>query len=652
MPRPVSPVAGKTTDRRAVCGRTARTVRREGGPGNRFSLPLSLLHPGDLLADGRFELHETAGEGGFATVWKTWDHDANDGGERLVALKVLHGHHGKDLSRRERFFRGARQMAKLQHENVVAVLEEEHEDDGWFFFVMEYISGGNFEQAIRKGRLTRSEQLTVLQQVGNALAFAHGRGVVHRDVKPANILLDGSGVAKLADFDLVRADDTTGYTATRAMLGTLQFAAPEALESAADAGVRADVYSLASTVVFVFLDGKLPARYYRGPEKVIDELPQVTLRPVLTRATAFEADERFASVEAFCEALADSWSKPVSQTPEEQVAAANRAGQPLRVRRHKTSRWLLFTLVVTLVVGAWSKKEYLWSGQETLLPSTPDPAPAESDEVEGPTAGPVYEGPLGIRFRFIPKGTYQMGSPTDEHGRADREILHEVELTSGFWMGETEVTQGQWQALTGNNPSGFNTCGSDCPVEKVRWYDTVAFANRLSEAAELEPCYELDCTGTPGEEGHTCSQAKLIDLRCDGYRLPTEAEWERAVRAGSQEALYSGPITIKHNQSPELDPIAWYGGNSGSTTHPVRQKKANDWGLFDMLGNVFEWCGDAYAPYPTKAQSNPFVAKGSGRVFRGGGWIMVRRACVPRTVAGLTWAAASTTLASALPEVS
>ena len=300
-----------------------------------------VLGPGDLLADGRFELQETVGQGGFATVWKAWDNDANNTGGLLVALKVLHSHHGQDRNRRERFFRGARQMAKLRHDHVVVVLETkqaEHGDDGWFFFTMEYVAGGTFEQAIREGRLTHTDKLTVLQQVGDALAFAHGRGVVHRDVKPANILLDENGVAKLTDFDLVRADDTTGFTATRAMLGTLQFAAPEALESAANAGVRADVYSLASTAVFALVDGKLPARYYRAPERVIAELLWAALRPVLTQATAFEAEERFASVDAFCEALSGAWPGEARRQTIWSRAMSLRAVRGRRARRVTSAR--------------------------------------------------------------------------------------------------------------------------------------------------------------------------------------------------------------------------------------------------------------------------------------------------------------------------
>ncbi|MEE8525596.1 MAG: formylglycine-generating enzyme family protein [Thermoanaerobaculia bacterium] len=211
-----------------------------------------------------------------------------------------------------------------------------------------------------------------------------------------------------------------------------------------------------------------------------------------------------------------------------------------------------------------------------------------------------------------------MGSPETEPGHFADESQHEVELTRGFWMAETEVTQGQWQKLIENNPSRSQECGAGCPVERVSWWDAVTFANRLSEAAALEVCYALaGCTGQPGTPGYSCESAELQrGPGCGGYRLPSEAEWEYAVRAGAETAIYA----------PELDAIAWWGGNSGEGPHPVAGKAANAWGLQDMLGNVWEWTGDWSAVYPTGAVTDPTgPAEGSERVFRGGAWDFVAR---------------------------
>ena len=265
-------------------------------------------------------------------------------------------------------------------------------------------------------------------------------------------------------------------------------------------------------------------------------------------------------------------------------------------------------------------------------PDTPLPPPPELLPPAHPP-GTLWTDPgIGMRFRYIPAGTFQMGSPPDEPGRDDNETRHEVTLTRCYWLGVTEVTQGQWRQVMGNNPSRFQECGNDCPVEQVNWYEAVAFANALSRRASLAECYQLkDCQKQPGE-GMECSEVKFAGPDCGGYRLPTEAEWERAARAGTETALYTGPITIEENRSPQLDPIAWYGSNSGGQTHPVGQKMANAWQLNDMLGNVWEWCNDWNGAYLTTTVLDPQGPdRGSHRVIRGGSWSLharrVRGAC-------------------------
>ncbi len=206
-----------------------------------------------------------------------------------------------------------------------------------------------------------------------------------------------------------------------------------------------------------------------------------------------------------------------------------------------------------------------------------------------------------------------MGSPEGEKGRYDDETLHEVTLTRGFWMGETEVPQGQWRALMGNNPSGDTGCGDDCPVGRVNWYEAVAFANALSSRVELDECYELaTCKGKAGE-GLECGEVRFRGL-CRGYRLPTEAEWEYAARAGTTTRYWSG------DDEKDLARVGWYAGNSGNRSHRVTEKAApNPWGLHDMHGNVWEWVSDWSGPYSWREQRDPAgPPSGENRVIRGG----------------------------------
>jgi len=250
-------------------------------------------------------------------------------------------------------------------------------------------------------------------------------------------------------------------------------------------------------------------------------------------------------------------------------------------------------------------------------------------------------------YVLIRPGAFMMGSPPDEPGREDDEgPQHRVTISKAFCLKETEVTQGEWEALMGNNPSRFENCGDSCPVEQVSWWDAVAYCNALSRKEGLPECYSLrGCSGTPGAGDYQCTDVTFAGLSCKGYRLPTEAEWEYAARAGTTTALYTGGITLRGtNDAPELDPIAWYAGNSGVNyegaedcsgwpekqypssrcgTHPVAKKQPNAWGLYDMLGNVREWTQDWYhdsyngAPADGSAWESP---AGSSRVSRAGSW--------------------------------
>jgi formylglycine-generating enzyme required for sulfatase activity len=210
---------------------------------------------------------------------------------------------------------------------------------------------------------------------------------------------------------------------------------------------------------------------------------------------------------------------------------------------------------------------------------------------------------IGIKLVLIPKGTFMMGSPESEQGRdKDEETQHEVTISKDYYLGVYEVTQTQYEKVMGKNPSYFQGAvvgneNADLPVENVSWNDAVEFCKKLSDLPEEKKAGRL-------------------------YRLPTEAEWENACRAGSKTAC---AFDDEEGLPPEY---GWFKRNSSDRTHTVGLLEPNAWGLYDMHGNVWECCSDRYGDYPKGAVSDPTGPKvGSLRVYRGGGWIIEAADC-------------------------
>jgi len=215
-------------------------------------------------------------------------------------------------------------------------------------------------------------------------------------------------------------------------------------------------------------------------------------------------------------------------------------------------------------------------------------APARAAEVPRAEAGWTLAD-LKLSLVWIKPGTFTMGSPAEERDRNKAEgPRREVTLTRGFWLGRTEITQQQYHAITGENPSHFIAAGADAPAEHVSWLDAMEFCRKLT------------------------ARERAAGRLPTGYRytLPTEAQWEYAFRAGTTSD-YAG----------NADAMAWTEANSRGTTHAVAGKQPNDWGLYDMAGNVLEWCRDWYGNYPRGAQTDPTGPEsGHFRIARGGSW--------------------------------
>jgi len=250
--------------------------------------------------------------------------------------------------------------------------------------------------------------------------------------------------------------------------------------------------------------------------------------------------------------------------------------------------------------------------------------PLSAGQVRGEP--PPFRNTIGMTFVWIPPGDFMMGSAGQEAGRRGDEPRHQVTITSPFFIQIREVTQGQWERIMGRNPSHFRFCGRECPVEQVSWHDAQEFIRRLNE-----------------KEG--------INL----YRLPTEAEWEYAARGASSIDPGAGFLYLAAGDACRLEEAAWFNGNScrvmvvggdnwtdaGSVNEcgpqPGGRKKPNSWGLYDMLGNVWEWVQDWRGSYPTGPVVNPVgPPMGDIRVYRGGSWLSSPGYCLPAVRGGAT----------------
>ena len=287
------------------------------------------------------------------------------------------------------------------------------------------------------------------------------------------------------------------------------------------------------------------------------------------------------------------------------LSALTRMKQDL-TRRSKIDEALSVSVEMDRVAGL---EPDIVAALQNKAEAAASPAPGTPHAGPRPAPGRAWTSPTGIEFVLLRPGTFDMGSPPNEEGRDKDETRHRVTLTKAFWMGRYEVTQAQWEAVMGHNPS--QSRGPDLPVEQVSWEACQEFLRRLCEKEGVLP-------------GH--------------YRLPTEAEWEYACRAG-----------MPPPQPAVLDRMAWFANNAsgkpvdakklfdqsgdlgvyrqkvialGCAMQPVGRKTPNAWGLHDMLGNAWEWCADRYGEYPADAAVDPVgPATGDSRVYRGGSWI-------------------------------
>ena len=350
---------------------------------------------GELIA-GRYELEKLVGSGGMSNVFRAHDRLL----ERTVALKILHEQYTRDDDYVERFRREARAVAKLAHPNIVTVIDR-GEQEGRQFIVFEYIDGQNLKELTRDGPLEVRDAIGLTLQVAGALSFAHNRGLVHRDVKPQNVLLNEDGQAKVTDFGIARSLDVQGVTHTGTVLGTSDYIAPEQARGQR-VDPKTDIYSLGA-VLYELLVGDVPfagdnfvavaMRHVNEPvPSVLEHRPDCPSRLdfAIQRAMAKDPDDRFASMDDFAAEL-EACRAEVDGRGDEGATMIVPPARPTREARGRPRRFPVTPLLIVLAGTLLAVGAYVLLRDDGARSVLPDGTPSESLRV----AGVAAEDPAG-----------------------------------------------------------------------------------------------------------------------------------------------------------------------------------------------------------------------------------------------------------------
>lgn len=517
---------------------------------------------------------------------------------RDIALKVLRLDAGLEPAQMQeierRFEREAQAAGALNHPNIVASYER-GEIGGHKFIVMEFVEGSALHKLMSEGpRPSLQTSLNIVRQIAAGLDYAHSRGVIHRDIKPANVLMPNEGGgAKIADFGIAKAALGGSITMSSSVLGSPHYMSPEQIEGRSVTG-RADQWSLAVTA-YELLAGQKPfdsdsiaalfqkilSAQPRDPCELDARIPSAA-RNVFQRALSKLPEDRFETCTAFVEALA------IAATGAEPVKTVAAKSAPQR-KRARLGLWAGLTLAAALLACA-AFASMLPKLPGTLAkrvlhpqPSTVAALPAVDTSLKmGQTRVNRRD---DLTYIWIAAGAYRMGCSQVDAACRDDETAHQVTLTRGFWIGQTEVTVQAFHHFTLVTEATMPTA----PDENPNWKDESMPISNVPWSAASAYCTWI------------------------GGRLPTEAEWEFAARGGSDQLRYGA-----------IEQIAWYKANSGAHAHAVKTLVPNAYGLYDMLGNVWEWTADFYGRdfYRASPASDPRGPQaGEYRVLRGGSWL-------------------------------
>lgn len=512
--------------------------------------------PGERAAILAYTIVQEIDSGGQGTVFRAIQRSTG----RVVAIKIISGGPLLGSRRRVRFEREAEFLARLRHPNIVGIVDRGRMADGSLFMAMDLIEGPALDEHVAQLRAQGHAGLRGIVRlfitIARAVHDVHQHGIVHRDLKPSNIRIDSRGQPHVLDFGLARlaaglpGEDTAALpvTLTGQIVGSLPWASPEHVCGDPERpDVRSDVYAL-GVMLYQALTGTFPYPVTGALSEVIDRIQRAA--PVPPSRVRRASDP---SIPVLLDTIV---LKTLAKLPQRRHASAEQLAAELEAclagRWYVPSRslrlfqrWSTVACTLTCLAACWAVFFPIRPHRPIARPTTVAVIPL-----------PVTSNALGMRFVRIPAGEFLMGSPINEPGRNRNENLHPISVSAN-WLATTEVTQQQYRMVMDQLPCEQPWPGDHLPVQGVRWAEAMAFCKRLGE-----------------QDGRH-------------YRLPSEAEWEYACRAGT---------TTPFAGTGRLDNMGWFAGNSGGHPHPGAGKSPNHWGLYDMHGNVQEWCVDPYQP--------------------------------------------------------
>lgn len=564
----------------------------------------SQMLPVGTMLDSRYHIEKYLASGGFGNTYVAIDTRFNS----RVAIKEFFmrgiNHRAENHStvvvsnavnqmtfeqQLDKFRREAKRIFDIRNDHIVHVIDL-FNANGTSYYVMDFIEGESLSVCVKRSPLTEMEVRNVAVQLLDALGAVHTAGFYHLDVKPGNIMIDKVGHCTLIDFGASKQMDTMEHTSMTAsgMAYTPGYAPPEQeMQRMKSIGPWTDFYAVGATL-YNLLTGQRPPELDPNATANNDRLfdypkdVSIVMRQAISKMMNPSPHKRPKDVEqmkemlegSFIDEVADTVTIQAPQNGKQSTLPSRQSSKSFKATGiHSKKRiWILGGVVALCMLVAFL---FLLNGGK-----------GKNDMVI------TVEG-VSFKMVAVDGGVFTMGA-TPEQGyeiNDNEKPAHDVSLDD-FMIGETEVTQELWYAVMGNNPSGFN--GEHLPVENVSWDDCQVFLRKLNAK-----------TGKH-------------------FRLPTEAEWEYAARGGrnSHHTRYAG--------SDDLSSVGWYGDYDNGTTHPVAQKEPNELGLYDLSGNVYEWCQDCLqndyygkSPYQNPCNEN----NSSCRVHRGGTWGSVPDRC-------------------------